>query len=390
MPRALLAVVLALALGSAFTVRAVAQQAGSSVDARSPENTQASEGFDDPDATSPDQRGLGERETEVARALGASGGAAVDARLRTALRVPLLDLRGGEAREGRVPRIQAWASAAFFSGAIAGGSATVVAPSLGLRLALGDELDGAFDWTIAYAALRVIGEYRGAVGEPEPFDVRLERVEAGNPTFEISWSPRLSSQFALRVGLGTAFPVAALTQVPSDVRSAAERAASSGVHETMLAMHGGLDPWRFFPERLSFFVPVRVALSGDAVLGSLGVAGAWAIPVLGGSGRSEGAIQFAGELVASIVRELRIGLRASVVGWRIGGPVVAGTACRIGDAVPRMQPALEPWVRVLLGPAYGVLRATVDVGCDLGLGSAAPVWAVHLGGGAALEREERE
>jgi hypothetical protein len=55
-----------------------------------------------------------------------------------------------------------------------------------------------------------------------------------------------------------------------------------------------------------------------------------------------------------------------------------------------MQPALEPWVRVRLGPAYGVLRATVDVGCDLGLGSAAPVWAVHLGGGAALEREERE
>jgi hypothetical protein len=299
---------------------------------------------------------------------------------------PLQDLRLGEARDGRAPRLQGWASFAFFSGPTAGGSSLLVAPSFGARLALTEEIDAAFDWTVGYGAIHVVGEHRRAIGEPEPYDERVERVEAGNPTLALGWTRALGRDLVLRLGVGVALPVAAMTQAPTDARTAAVRAASEVAHETMLGMHGALDPWRFLPERLAFFVPLRIAFGGGAWIGALDAAGGWTVPVLGGSGGSEGVVQLGGEVGVAIAAQLRAGVRASIVGWRIGGPVTAA-ACRIGEAVPRVQPALEPWMRVALGPAYGVLRATMDVGCDLGLGSATPVWTIHIGGGAVIERD---
>lgn len=147
----------------------------------------------------------------------------------------------------------------------------------------------------------------------------------------------------------------------------------------MLAMHGARDPWRLLPERLAFFVPVTVAFGGDLVAGSVEAAGGWTIPVLGGTGDHEAVVQLAGEIAVAILPELRAGLRASIVGWGLGE----------GARSPRFQPAFEPWLRAIVGPGFLTLRATLDVGGDYGFGSAdGGVWAIHLGGGASLERTE--
>nr|MDQ3035637.1 hypothetical protein [Myxococcota bacterium] len=159
---------------------------------------------------------------------------------------------------------------------------------------------------------------------------------------------------------------------------ASQRAASIVVHDAMLAMHGARDPWRFLPERLAFFLPVALALERDGIAGALEVAAGWTIPVLGGTGDHEAAVQVAADLAVAILPELRAGLRASVVGWGLGE----------GARSPRVQPAIEPWLRAILGPAFVTVRATIDVGGDYGFGSAdGGVWAIHVGGGAALERE---
>lgn len=290
----------------------------------------------------------------------------------------LLDLRWAEARDGRVEPLHAWASVALFSGRARGGDATIVAPSLGLRFSLTEDLDVSAAWSLAYGVAHVAGSFDGGEGE-EPYDADVERVEAANPTlafsFSHAWGP-----FLLRAGLGTAIATAALAQAPTDAASAAARAASVVVTDAMLAMHAARDPWRFLPERLSFFVPITLALAADAVAGSLEAAAAWTIPVLGGTGDHEAALSLAAELAIVILPELRAGVRASVVGWNLGAQAPLRTA--------RVQPAVEPWVRLIVGPAFVTLRATLDLGGDYGFGSAdGGVWALHLGGGAALDRD---
>lgn len=287
---------------------------------------------------------------------------------------PLLDQRWGDASDGRVEPLHAWASFGFFSGRARGGDALVIAPSMGVRLALSEEVDATASWALGYGIASVSGAYDGGMGL-EPYAGDVERVEAGNPTLTFSWAPRWQ-ELALRIGVGFALPVAALAQAATDGPSAAQRAASRVVHDALIAMHGGRDPWRFLPERISFFVPVRVAFGGEVVGGAIDAAGGFTLPVLGGGGDVEGVLQLAGEVAVAIVPELRAGLRGSVTAWGLGG------------AEERVQPALEPWVRLMLGPAFATLRATLALGGDQGLGSeAGSVWAIHVGGGGALERE---
>lgn len=302
-------------------------------------------------------------------------------------RAALLDHRFGEARDGRSERLHAWASFAFFGGAIApaepiqslatrldSGDAIVISPSIGARLALTRELDASFEWNAAYGATHVRGEL-DVDGRAEPFEGDREVFAGGNPVMQITFTHDWSI-LSLQVGVGAALPVAALAQAGFDAPSATDRAASVLVHELMLAMDGALDPWRFLPERLSFLVPVRIAI-GDRLGGAVEVAGGWTIPVLGSQTGSqhEGVLQVAGDLAYDILPELRAGVRGSVVAWRIGRP----------DGPVRTQGAIEPWVRTTFGPIFATVRATLDVGGDYGLGTSAGVWAIHVGGGGSLE-----
>jgi hypothetical protein len=294
----------------------------------------------------------------------------------------LFDLRLGEAGEGHGDPFHAWASFGFFSGRVSpGNEATVIAPSLGVRLAITEELDASLDWALAYGATRVAGTFMNGADVETPFDERVERVEAGNPTLGITFT-HAWGDVLLQVGGGIAIPAAAITEARGALTGdderrqfAAERAASILVHDVMLAMNGGRDAWLYLPERLSFMIPVRVAFGSGVVLGAIEAAGAWTITVLGGTGGSEAALQLSGELAFDVLRELRAGARVSVAGWGLGG------------SRPRAQPAIEPWLRVAIGPAFGMARVTIDAGGDYGFGSAnGPIWAVHVGGGAALER----
>jgi hypothetical protein len=294
-------------------------------------------------------------------------------------RARLLDARFGEARDGVGERVHAWGSVALGTGtirtsaaAIAGrGDATLLAPSLGARLALAEEIDVAVEWTVAYAIVHVVGTFDEGPTELA-FDEHLERVEASNPTIGLAWSHAWSS-LLLQIGLGAAIPVAALAEAPSDARTAAARIASLTVHETLLGMHAAIDPWRFLPERLSFFVPVRIAI-GDRLGGSVEIAGGWTIPVLGGRGGHEAALQAAGEIAGEPIPELRLGLRGAIVAWQLGD-------------VARVQPSLEPWARLQLGPMFATVRASIPVAGELGVDTANPTWSIHIGGGAALDAE---
>jgi hypothetical protein len=284
-----------------------------------------------------------------------------------------VDLAWGEAEQGRAEALRAWASAAIFSGPLRGSNTTLVAPSLGLRLAMTDEISASANWAFAYGIANVAGVYEGASGS-EPFNQAVERVEAGNPTLMFAWAP-VFGDVTLRVGLGTAIPMAALSQAPSDVSSAAQRAASTAMHQAMLAMHGGRDAWRFLPERLAFFVPISLSFGTDIVAFMVEWAMGWTIPVLGGRGSHEAIVQGAGDVAVMILPELRAGIRGSVSAWGIGE----------GAPDPRFQPSIEPWVRVLLGMGFLTVRGTINLGGSDGFGSAdSAVWAIHLGGGISL------
>lgn len=289
-----------------------------------------------------------------------------------------LDLAWGEAEHGRGEALHAWATAAVFGGRARGARTTLVAPSVGLRLSVSDEISASASWALAYGIARVAGVYDGASG-PEPFDQAIERVEAGNPTLMFAWTP-VFGDVAFRVGLGAAIPMAALAHAPSDGPSAAQRAASIAMHGALLAMHGGRDAWRFLPERLAFFVPISVTFGGDLVAFTVEWAMGWTIPVLGGRGSHEAIVQGAGDVAVMILPELRAGVRASVSAWGIGE----------GAPDPRFQPSIEPWVRVLLGVGFLTARGTINLGGSDGLGSAdSAVWAIHLGGGMSLESGSR-
>lgn len=300
-------------------------------------------------------------------------------------RAALLDHRFGEARDGRGERLHAWASLGVFGGTIRPGltslatqldsaDAFAIAPSAGARFAMTRELDVSLEWNVVYGSTTVRGVFDGDEA-PEPFAAPRDAIESGNPVMQVAFTHDWSV-LSLQVGLGAAFPVAALAQAASDVRTAADRAASLVVFELMTAMHGAVDPWRFFPERLSFVLPVRIAV-GDRLGGAVEVAGAWTIPVLG-SGRgaqNEAALQVAGDVAYEILPELRIGVRGSIVAWRLGRP----------DGPSRAQGALEPWIRATFGAGFATLRATLDLGGEYGLGTPNGVWAIHLGAGAALD-----
>ncbi len=284
------------------------------------------------------------------------------------------DLAWGEAEQGRTQAVRAWASTAVFGGRVRGSRTTLIAPSVGLQLAVTDEISASASWAFAYGVAKVRGVYEGPSGA-EPFHHEIERVEAGNPTLMLAWTPALGD-VAFRIGLGTSIPMAALAHAPSDGPSAAQREASIAIHQAMLAMHGGRDAWRFLPERLAFFIPISVTFGADIVAFTIEWAMGWTIPVLGGRGNHEAVVQGAGDVAFMILPELRAGLRASVSAWGIGE----------GAPEPRFQPSIEPWARVLLGAGFLTVRGTIDLGGADGFGSAdSAVWAIHLGGGANFE-----
>jgi hypothetical protein len=171
------------------------------------------------------------------------------------------------------------------------------------------------------------------------------------------------------LGVGVAIPVAAGTRLPSSPETQAALDASLLVQEAYLAAHGGWYAWRYRPERAGLFVPVTVAvaLSPEALL-TLHAAGALGFRVLGGSGPDvEGDASFAADLGASVMPELRLGLRTSVSALALGLPEAGA------------QPAVEPWARLHLAPVDVLVRATVGLGGPYGVGSSFVGWGAHLG-----------
>jgi hypothetical protein len=307
--------------------------------------------------------------------LGASSSVRADRPLR------LFDGRLAGPAQGRGDRVTAYASVATGTGRTTSlASATtsaadtlVVVPDFGFRLAMSESFDVSMDWLVGYGTVHVLGGFDDGTSLL-PFDQNLEVVAAGNPTlggsFHAEWTI-----LALELGLRAAFPVAALSQAPSDVPTAVSRAASRAMHETMLGAFSALDPWRFLPERASLVVPMRVVV-GDVIGGTAEITPGITFPVLGGQGGVEGLIQVSGELAVAPIHELRAGLRGSFVVWRLGS-----------DAT-RSQAALEPFVRIELKPGFLVLRASVPLGSTFGADGPTPVWAAHIGGGFTFSRDE--
>jgi len=289
-----------------------------------------------------------------------------------------------EPGDGRGAPFASWASVALFSGGLSDGPTTAFAPSFGLRLGVFEDLDVEAAWGLLQSVSSVRGVHDGGVG-PEPYAGSVERVEAGNPTLSLRWAHAWTG-VSLGLGVGFAVPVAALAQAPTDGPSAAARAASRLAHEVWLGMHGGLDAWRFLPERASFFVPMRLSFGG-AVGGAVEAAFAWAVPVLGAS--CPGSATCGGEAGAQVAADVwfdaapgfRVGLRGAVAAWQLGRVVDLRDDARV-------QPSLEPWVRAHFGPMFLVGRATLDVGGPQGLEGPNGVWALHVGGGAALPGED--
>lgn len=283
------------------------------------------------------------------------------------------DLRLGRDDDGSGVRTALWASAGVFSGAVRDDTITMGWLDVGLRLGIGREARVAFDWGVAFAETRVVGVYTSPMTE-QPFVAGVNRAEARNADLTFEWTPFVSDDVRVGFGVGVAIPVAAGTRLPSSPETQAALDASLLTQEAYLAAHGGWYAWRYRPERAGLFVPVNVAIAlSPEVLLSIHAAPALGLRVLGGSGPDvEGDASFAADLGASVMRELRLGLRASVSALALGLPEAAA------------QPAVEPWARLELAPISVLARATVGLGGPYGVGSSFVGWGAHLGASVEL------
>ena len=286
------------------------------------------------------------------------------------------DRRFGHPDHGGGETFAAWGSAAIFSGRLIGADVTAVTGDVGMRLGM---LDGdgrmSLDWGFVYAITRVRGSF-GMAGSEERYDRELERVEAGNPVLAFDWS-HLFGPVRFGLGLGVAIPVAARSNVPGNVDAAAERQASEVAHATYAAMHGAWNPWRTFAERAAWIVPLHLALEADMVAILIEVAGAVTVPVLGGTRGIEGVMQAAVDASFAVAPWARVGARAQIVVFQIGASGSAGTEA---------QPSVEAYGRFEFEPAFFTVRGVMDFAGPYGFGGAASGgWAIHLGGGAAVD-----
>ncbi len=275
----------------------------------------------------------------------------------------------------------AWVSERIFSGPIFSGGASagnmlVLQTSFGLRFGIGRDARVHGDWGVAFSSSRVRGSFMDTATSSIPFDLQVDQIEAQNPVLAFEWGPRIdSTRFSF--GLGVAAPTAAGEQIPGDVTGAAHGLASSITHELMLAMNGGLTPWRYRAERFGLFVPVSFQFPIDQMTIAIEGAAAIAAPVIG-AGRNRpvtGDLTADVQLSGDVIPELRLGARFGIAVLGIGENLAPGTI---------VQPSVAASARLRLDPVFLVGQVLVDLGGYYGVSGNGGVWSVTLGGGAAI------
>lgn len=288
----------------------------------------------------------------------------------------ITDQRLASLDDGIGDRFAAWASERFFAGAIAGGDSVLLLTEVGVRFGLTSDSRLRADWGVAYSNSHVSGTIAPSAGMEIPYDARVSRVEARNAAFVVEWSPRIGrARFSF--GLGTALPVAGGLNNPGTADQAAAWAATTTTHRLMLATAGGIDPWRYRSERFALFVPLELLFPIDAMTISIAGAAAISTPVIGGAGGLTGDLQAAAQLSGDVIPELRMGMRIAISVLDIGATPASGNATEV-------QPSVTGWLRLSLPPGFMVLSLLADLGGPYGLGRANGVYALTLGGGAAL------
>lgn len=295
--------------------------------------------------------------------------------------------RRGRPEHGVGEPFAAWLDEGLFSGSYAAGDVTLLGTEFGVRLGLEREARLSVDWGFAYAVAHVAGSIvRPSMPTmPLAYDGTAERVEARNPVISFEWLPWLGTNTRFSFGLAVAIPSAAIQTFgdanqagPSTEEEAIVFDASRRTHEVWLAANGAWNAWRYQPERFALALPLALLIDAGPVEVALEGAVGFSIPVLGGSGQTDGLVQAAVELYGTPVRfdernALSLGLRASIAGYHLGASTSAA------------QPSFEPWVRFDLAPAFLTVRGVLNVGDPFGVGTATGVWALHVGGGVAVE-----
>lgn len=228
-------------------------------------------------------------------------------------------------------------------------------------------------------------------GSTMPYDTEIERVEAQNPLMTFEWLPWLSPNARFHVGVSLAIPSAAIQRFgdanqagPANPEEAAIFDATRSTHMVWMAMNGAWSPYRYEAERVAVAVPVGVALDLGSVELAFDGALAVSVPVLGGTGVTDATAQIAAEIHGTPVTfdrgSMSLGLRAQLVGYHLGA-----TGALFPEVAESAQPGFEPWMRIDVAPAFLTLRGVLNLGGTYGLGTETGVWAIHLGGGAAIE-----
>ena len=302
---------------------------------------------------------------------------------------PLPDPTAPAIRDGRLVDVNdgiedlfaAWVSERVFSGPIFSGGASagnmlVLSTSLGVRYGIGRDARVSADWGFAFSSSQVQGFYRPTTTEMIPFDLPVDQIEAQNPVLAFSWGSRIgATRFSF--GLGAAAPTAAGEQIPGDVTGAAHSLAADITHELMLAMNGGLTPWRYRAERFGLFLPISFQFPIDQMTIAIEGAAAIAAPVIG-AGRNRpvtGDLTADLQLSGDVIPELRLGARFAIAVLGIGENLAPGTI---------VQPSVAASARLRLDPVFLVGELLVDLGGYYGLSGNGGVWSVTLGGGAAI------
>lgn len=287
---------------------------------------------------------------------------------------------------------QPWIDFALFSGPYRASpnAYTVLGTQLGASMGIEREARLHVDWGFAYAMAHVAGTISTATS-PIDYDTNLERVEAQNPVIGFDWLPWLGTNARLGLGLSLVIPAAAVQRFgdrnqagPTNATDAAIFDASRTLHDLAMGMSGAWSPWRYQPERFGLALPISLGFDLGSVVLAFDGALALSFPVLGGQGVIDGIAQLAAELYGTPVTfdagGLSLGLRASVVGYHLGAGAEVSEDVR--DAG---QPAFEPWLRVDVRPVMLTLRGVLNVGGPFGLGTETGVWAIHVGGGLAID-----
>lgn len=293
----------------------------------------------------------------------------------------IVDGRLVDVDDGIEDLFAAWVSERIFSGPIFSGGASagemlLLQTDLGVRFGIGRDARVHADWGFAFSSSQVRGSFMDTSSSSVPFDLPVDHLDARNPVLGFEWGPRIG-ETRFSFGLGVAAPTAAGEQIPADAATAASGLASSIAHELMLAMNGGLAPWRYRAERFGLFVPVSFQFPIDQMTIAIEGAAAIAAPVIG-AGRNRpvtGDLTADLQLSGDVLPELRLGARFGIAVLGIGENLAPGTI---------VQPSVAASARMRLDPVFLVGEVLVDLGGYYGLSGNGGVWSVTLGGGAAI------